>query len=391
MNEEKRTGMGSAESPRPSVSTGAPPFRQGGQGGAERTPEIIGAEIRLFVDAGRRVTLLCGIEIGRRLCEAKDMLAHGEWLPWLSRETDFGERKAQLYMQAFREYGADQMWIFGPETNTKTFADLPISKALALLSVPESEREAFAEEVGAESLSTRELQQAVRERDEALKRARAAEEAMLQADEGHALRVAEIQEQLDQARREKATAEQEARRAAEGVGPYRERAEAAESAAAELRAQIKELESRPVEVAVERDEGAIEEAARLARAKAEAEAAERLAALQKKLDAAEKKAEKAEKAAQKAKADAEKAGQGDKEELARAAREAEEARREAEELRKQLKLADPTATEFKAYFEQLQQIWNALAGVIGRAEPELGEKLKKAARALLEKFGEALG
>lgn len=28
-----------------------------------RTPELIGAEIRMYVDAGRRVTLLCGIEI----------------------------------------------------------------------------------------------------------------------------------------------------------------------------------------------------------------------------------------------------------------------------------------------------------------------------------------
>ena len=47
----------------------------------ERTPEMIGAEIRMYVDAGRRITLLCGIEIGRRLVEAKEMLNHGEWLP----------------------------------------------------------------------------------------------------------------------------------------------------------------------------------------------------------------------------------------------------------------------------------------------------------------------
>ena len=97
------------------------------------------------------------------------------------------------------------------------------------------------------------------------------------------------------------------------------------------------------------------------------------------------------KQATKAKADAEKAGQGDKAELAKAAQEAATARQEAEELRKKLALADPTATEFKAYFEQLQQLWGGLTGVIGRAEPELGEKLKKATRKLLEKFGEALG
>ena len=128
-----------------------------------RTPELIGAEIRMYVDAGRRVTLLCGIEIGRRLCEAKDLLSHGEWLPWLEKETEFSDRKAQYYMKAFREYGAAQLGLFGPETNTKTFADLPISKALLLLSIPESEREAFAEEVGAEDLSKRELEKLIQE------------------------------------------------------------------------------------------------------------------------------------------------------------------------------------------------------------------------------------
>ena len=386
MNEERMIGRGSAESPRPSVSTGAPPFRQGGQGGAERTPELIGAEIRMYIDAGRRVTLLCGIEIGRRLCEAKDMLQHGEWLPWLSRETDFSDRTAQNYMKAFREYGAAQLGMFGPETNTKSFADLPISKALALLSVPESEREAFAEEVGAEHLSKRELEQAIRERDEALKREKEAREELLQADEGHALRVAEIQEQLDRARREKATAEQEARRAAEGVGPYRERAEAAESAAAELRAQIRELEARPVEVAVEKDQAAIEEAARTARAKAEAEAAERVNAIQKQLDAALKKAEKAEKAAEKARKDAESAGEQGKAEIAKAAQEAASARREAEELRKELKLADPETAKFGVIFGDVQQGINRLSGMIAgmkHTDPEKAGKLSKAACALL--------
>ena len=142
-----------------------------------RTPELIGAEIRMYVDAGRRVTLLCGIEIGRRLREAKELLDHGQWLPWLEKETEFSERTAQRYMRVFEEYGAAQLGFFGPETNATTLSDLPITKALALLSVPESDREDFAARVDAEHLSTRELQQAIRERDEALKRARDAEEA----------------------------------------------------------------------------------------------------------------------------------------------------------------------------------------------------------------------
>ena len=106
----------------------------------KRTPEQIGAEIRTYVNAARQILTKCAVEIGRRLVEAKELLPHGEWLPWLQQETDFSERTAQTYMKIFREYGAAQESLFGAEVNTQTFADLPISKALALLSVPESER-----------------------------------------------------------------------------------------------------------------------------------------------------------------------------------------------------------------------------------------------------------
>ena len=359
-------------------------------GAAQRTPELIGAEIRMYVDAGRRVTLLCGIEIGRRLCEAKELLAHGEWLPWLSRETEFSDRTAQNYMRAFREYGADQMWLLGPETNTKTFADLPISKALALLSVPESEREAFAAEVGAESLSTRELEQAIRERDEAMKRAKAAEEALAQADEGNALALADMQERLDAAREEA----QKGRDAAKAHERDQQQLEEMDGKLRAARETIRELESRPVEVAVEKDEAAIEEAARTARAKAQAEAAERETALQKQLDAALKKAEKAEKAAEKARKDAENAGEQGKAELAKAAQEAARARQEAEELRKELKLADPETAKFGVVFGDVQAGINRLSGMIAGMKhtgPEKAAKLSKAACALLGAALQELG
>jgi len=376
MNEALLKNAGGA-SPSP---TGAP----------ERTPELIGAEIRMYVDAGRRVTLLCGIEIGRRLCEAKELLAHGEWLPWLSRETEFSDRTAQNYMRAFREYGADQMWLLGPETNTKTFADLPISKALALLSVPESEREAFAEEVGAEHLSTRELEQAIRERDEALKREKEAREELLQADEGHALALAELEEKLIAAREEaeKGRAMQEAART------ERMEKESLERQLSTARETIHELENRPVEVAVEKDEAAIEEAARTARAKAEAAAAERETALQKQLDAALKKADKAEKAAEKARKEAESAGEQGKAELAKAAQEAARARQEAEELRKELKLADPETAKFGVVFGDVQAGINRLSGMIvsmKHTDPEKAAKLSKAACALLDAALKELG
>ena len=108
-----------------------------------KTPEQLGAEIRIYVDAGRRISLICGIEIGKRLVQAKEMLDHGEWMPWLERETEFSSSSAQRYMKLYEEYGASQQGLFGPETNSPTLGNLPISKAFALLSVPESDREAF--------------------------------------------------------------------------------------------------------------------------------------------------------------------------------------------------------------------------------------------------------
>ena len=345
-----------------------------------RTPEIIGAEIRMYVDAGRRVTLLCGIEIGRRLKEAKDMLKHGEWLPWLEQQTDISERQAQRYMKVFEEYGAAQLGLFGPETNATTLSDLPISKALLLLSVPESEREDFAEEVNAEAITTRELEEAIAARKAAEQRAADAERALHEAEEGQGLAIAELEEKLDKAKEAQQAAEQEARRAAEGVGPYKTRAEEAEQLAARLREQVKELESRPIATVKERDEAAIEEAARLAKAKAEAEAAEKLAAIQKKLDKAERERDKLKDAAGKAES-----GAADK--IAAAEKAAADAREELEAARKQLKASTADAARFGVYFHNVQEDINRMMEIVREIrehDPETADKLCTGARFILQ-------
>jgi hypothetical protein len=50
------------------------------------------------------------VDIGRLLVEAKEQVAHGDWLPWLQREFSLSERSAQKYMRAHRfvtEYESD--------------------------------------------------------------------------------------------------------------------------------------------------------------------------------------------------------------------------------------------------------------------------------------------
>lgn len=100
------------------------------------------------------------IEIGRLLIEAKEQLTrHGQWLDWLSTSVDISERMAQRYMQLAKAF-----------SNPTSVTDLGMTKALALLPLPDSERQLFIEEPhevdGIEKtvkeMSTREVKKAVR-------------------------------------------------------------------------------------------------------------------------------------------------------------------------------------------------------------------------------------
>lgn len=337
-----------------------------------RTPEIIGAEIRMYYEAGRRVTMLCGIEIGRRLDEAKKLVAHGEWMNWLARETPFSDRHAQNYMKLFREYGAAQLGLFGPETNAKYISDLPISKALLLLSVPESERDAFAEEVDAEHISAEELKKAIKEKEEAQRQLQTVEARLEDTQKA----LAGMNEQQTELNRKLAQA-REALQEADDEAEKNER---------ELKKRIQELENRPVEVAVERGEEAIREAAAAARAEADESWKKQIEQAQKAAEKAEKALAKAEKERDKLKSAAEQAESGAAEKIAAAEREAESARRELETARKQLAAADRDVTEFGVHFKAVQADLQALDACLERVRaraPETGEKLETALRSVL--------
>ena len=136
---------------------------------AERTPEIIAAEICQIKDQTRKLVLNNSIEIGKRLCEAKEMVPHGEWGTWLERNVDYKQSTANKLMKIYEQYGAAQGELWGASAKSETFTNLTYSKALALLAVPEEEREEFVEKNDVESMSTRELQAAIKARDEAVK------------------------------------------------------------------------------------------------------------------------------------------------------------------------------------------------------------------------------
>lgn len=141
-----------------------------------RSPETLGSEIRYLSAQAKSMTVWFGVEIGKRLAEAKEMVGHGGWLDFLKNETEFSSSSAGRFMQIAREYS-------GKASNFPTLGNLSVSNALRLLAVPEDEREEFAQTVDAEHLSSRELEQAIRERDEARKALEEAQSAAVQLTE----------------------------------------------------------------------------------------------------------------------------------------------------------------------------------------------------------------
>lgn len=323
----------------------------------QRTPDIIGAEIRGLTQQAKTMTLWFGIEIGRRLTEAKEMLEHGQWLPYLKEQTEFSRSSAGRLMTLYKEYGAAQTSLFGAESNYPTLNNLSISNALRLLAVPEDEREEFAAEHDVEHMSARELDELIKQRDEAEKRAARAEEQVQQAADG----AAKADEQYQKAKQE--------------LHLLREKLGNAEAQKAAAEKELSELRERPVEVTVEVDEKAVEEAVTAARAKNDAEWAEKMAKVKNELSEAGLKAEKL------------------KAKIKKAEERAEEKAAELERLKKSQTLNDPNTAVFKQIFEQVQEDFNKLHGSLLKvraSDPDTAEKLTAAVRALVDKMQGAL-
>lgn len=323
----------------------------------QRTPDIIGAEIRGLTQQAKTMTLWFGIEIGRRLTEAKEMLEHGQWLAYLKEQTEFSRSSAGRLMTLYKKYGAAQTSLFGAEANYPTLNNLSISNALRLLAVPEDEREEFAAEHDVEHMSARELDELIKQRDEAEQRAARAEEQVQQAADG----AAKADEQYQKAKQE--------------LHLLREKLGNAEAQKAAAEKELSELRDRPVEVAVEVDEKAVEEAVTAARAKNDAEWAEKMAKVKNELSEAGLKAEKL------------------KAKIKKAEEKAAASAAELEKLKKSQTLSDPNTAVFKQIFEQVQEDFNKLHGSLLKvkaSDPDTAEKLAAAVRALVDKMQGAL-
>ena len=307
----------------------------------ERTIEAVTGDILEAQRKGGEAVLT----IGRCLIEAKDMLRHGEWLPWLAEKVGYSEKTAQNFMRLAREF-----------SNPQAIADLGATKALKLLALPADEREQFVADHNVIDMTTRQLEAAIKERDEA---------------RAHA----------QQAEQERSEAQQSAQKLQETLHDVLEDRSDAYQRLEKLTEELDELKARPVEVAVETRDASPEQlsAARaegIRQGKAEAEKAGKRS-----LSEAEERVQKLRKELEQARREA-------KEANVRLQQAREEARQASERTREPGKLDALVSSEnmmkFGVLFQSTQEMVNRLADAVEREKPENQKKMRDALRALAD-------
>lgn len=305
--------------------------------------------------------LMDAIEIGRLLFEAKSMVEPGGWMQYVAEELPFSHSWANNYMRLYKELGGEQISLFG---NSQALANLSPTQALELLALPAEEREEFVQAHDVENMSTRELHQAIRDRDANLQ---AANEQAARAEKAEAevdkLNAAVIQ-QANMLETKDAEAE-----------ALKKAAEDAKAAKSEADAKIEKLQAQ-LKKAKDNEKTAKEA---LKKAKENPEIPEAMMESLRQEVAAE--------AARKATEELQKQLEKAKEEYTRVEVAEQEAQQKLAAAQKQLQLASPEAAEFKAIFVQVQYEFKNLKDALEKveqADPETAGKLRKAVQTLLK-------
>ena len=105
------------------------------------------------------------IEMGKRFLIARDNLEHGEFLNWLENKVDFSQRTAYNLMKVAETF-----------SNLQPVANLGMRKLLALAGLEEDDRQEVMTENNVEKMTTRELEQAAKEKKEIKRQLKAEQE-----------------------------------------------------------------------------------------------------------------------------------------------------------------------------------------------------------------------
>lgn len=325
---------------------------------APRTLDMVAAEIRTFTAS----MLNNIIEIGRRMCEAKEMLPYGKFGEWIKENTGYSRSTANNFMRVYQEYGTRQGSLFGATVeNDQAFGKLSYTQALALLALPAPEREEFAATHDVENMSTRELRNAIAERDAAIKRAEKAEKDA-EAEAKHARDVSKEVTKIEMDNLK------------------------LKDANSDLRAKIKELEASPaaVEPAQEAIDKAVAEAIEKANAAHTAELDKLKASEEKKRKALEKKVADAEKNAKAVEEKAAEAGKDAAGESDALRAEADKLKAEAASLRRELAMSGEATVTLKLYFAAWQKDYANMMDALEKTDEETAVRLRAAINAQIE-------
>ena len=99
------------------------------------------------------------IEIGKRLIEVKNNLEHGEFLNWLEDKVEFSRYTANRFMKIATEF-----------SNVSAVQHLGSKKLFLLAGLDEEDREEVMKENNVEDMTSRELEQVVKEKKEIKKK-----------------------------------------------------------------------------------------------------------------------------------------------------------------------------------------------------------------------------
>ena len=308
------------------------------------------------------------IEIGRLLVEAKTMVEPKDWEQYIWDNFGYKTTTADNWMKLYREYGDDQESLFDSFRDSQTFGRLSYTQLLALTALPAEERSDFVEQNDVENMSTRQLQQAIKDRDEARKELTEAENKLF-----------DTETELEDTKGDLEKAESRASEAEAENKELRANAEKAKKAQSSAEAEVKKLKKKLSDAEAQAKKAA-EDAKKAAenpeipesvmeqmRRELEAEAAKKAAAdLQKELDAAKKTVEDANRAR-------------------------EEAEQKLAAQQKASTMANPDVAVFKSLVQQVKGDFNRLIEAVERIsaqDPATAEQLKNVARQLLDKLRE---
>lgn len=123
-----------------------------------RTAEVIASEIVSIKETARTtlqaIATGAAVEIGKRLKEAKSIVAYGEWGAWLKSNVDYSERTAQNLMKLAEENARGAL---------ASMEALTYTQALQLIGLPAADRDAILDGNDVAEMSTRELQAVIDE------------------------------------------------------------------------------------------------------------------------------------------------------------------------------------------------------------------------------------